>query len=99
VTLLLFLYSEYAIQIATAEDHWGCRGSTWSEDQSEVTFHDITVSPTSLARYSNEKQLLHEIAVSPNSLELSIDCGAAIWLEAMEKGQHVVATWRNLDQL
>jgi hypothetical protein len=59
--------------IQTPEDHWGCRGSTWSEDQSEVTVHDITVSPTSLVRYSNEKQILHKIAVSPNSWELSKD--------------------------
>jgi hypothetical protein len=64
-----------------------------------VTFHDIAVSPTSLARYSNEKQLLHEIAVSPNSQEHSIDCGAAFWIESMKKGQHGVATWRNIDHL
>jgi hypothetical protein len=72
---------------------------TWSEDQSEVTFHDITVIPTSLTRYSNEKQLPHDITVSPTSLELSIHGGAAIWLEAMEKGQHGIATWRNVEQL
>jgi hypothetical protein len=39
------------------------------------------------------------MAVSTTSLELSIHWGEAIWLEAMEKGQHGVATWRKLDQL
>jgi hypothetical protein len=42
-----------AIQVANSWEPFGCRRSTCSEDHSEVTFHDITFSPNSLAKYSN----------------------------------------------
>jgi hypothetical protein len=62
-------------------------------DQSEVTFHGITVIPTSLARYSNDNICLSKYTGTFNTLRYSY------LAEEHEKRQHGVASWRKLDQL